>query len=180
MFEVGHIYNRRRDIHERFGGQRQGGMSTPAEHPVIFLFTGESGAVYGYSDEFRPDGTFWYTGEGQRGDMKFTRASNRALRDHRQDGKRVHLFEKIDDGGVRYVGEVEYLGHHLEERTDIDDQPRMAIIFELALTTGTTQSDPTEARKSVGAYSTVRLRSKTARECKRQRRGAPKKCIYSI
>jgi hypothetical protein len=34
---------------------------------LIFIFTGESGETYGYRDEFRPDGTFWYTGEGQTG-----------------------------------------------------------------------------------------------------------------
>ena len=39
-FVVGRTYNRRRDIHTKFEGQRQGGISTPAKHPVIFLFTG--------------------------------------------------------------------------------------------------------------------------------------------
>lgn len=166
MFEIGRLYNRRRDIHERFEGQRQGGMSTPAEHPLIFLFTGEGGAAYGYRDEFRPDGTFWYTGEGQRGDMEFVRA-NRALRDHRQDGKQVHLFEKIDDGVVRYIGEVEYLGYHFEERPDLDDQLRRAIVFELALTASAIQSDTSEIREPVGSYSTRHLRSKTAQEMRR-------------
>src|SRR6056297_2335082 len=96
-FEVGKVYNRRRDLHDRFGGQRQGGMSTPRDHPVIFLFTGEGGAEHGYRDEFKPDGTYHYTGEGQRGDMSFVRA-NRALRDHQADEKRVYLFEAFGDG----------------------------------------------------------------------------------
>ena len=55
MFEVGQLYNRRLDIHERFRGQRQGGISTPSEHPFIFLFTGESGAAYGYNDGWKKD-----------------------------------------------------------------------------------------------------------------------------
>ena len=38
-------------------------------HPVIFLFTGEQGEQYGYSDDFQTDGTYWYNGEGQVGDM---------------------------------------------------------------------------------------------------------------
>ena len=42
-FEIGKIYSRRTDIHARFGGQQQGGISTPASSPIIFLFTGESG-----------------------------------------------------------------------------------------------------------------------------------------
>jgi 5-methylcytosine-specific restriction protein A len=49
MFEQGRIY-RRRDLHERFGGQRQGGISTPKEHPLVFLVTGESGVQYAYHD----------------------------------------------------------------------------------------------------------------------------------
>jgi len=43
MFEVGRVYNRRLDIHEPYGGQRYGGISTPRNRPSIFLFTGESG-----------------------------------------------------------------------------------------------------------------------------------------
>ena len=35
-------YNRKKDIHERFGGQQQGGISTPANHPFVFIFTGDA------------------------------------------------------------------------------------------------------------------------------------------
>lgn len=49
-FEVGRVYNRRSDIHTPFGGQRQGGISTPVGCPYVFLFTGESGEQYGYRD----------------------------------------------------------------------------------------------------------------------------------
>ena len=116
-FEVGRIYNRRRDIHDKYEGQRQGGMSTPRNYPVIFLFTGAGGAEHGYRDEPKPDGTYHYTGEGQSGDMASARA-NRALRDHQSDGKRVHLFEALGGGNVRYISEVAYLGHHREEHPD--------------------------------------------------------------
>ena len=61
---------RRGDLHDEYGGQQQGGISTPASQPVIFTFTGEQGEQYGYRDGFRADGTFWYTGEGQIGDME--------------------------------------------------------------------------------------------------------------
>ena len=64
MFQVGQTYHRQKDIHDAYGGQRQGGISTPSGHPYVFLFTGDSGTQYGSRDEFRPDGTFWYTGEG--------------------------------------------------------------------------------------------------------------------
>jgi 5-methylcytosine-specific restriction protein A len=67
-FEPGGIYNRVRHIHDVYGGQRQGGISTPKAAPLIFLFTGEAGDQYGYHDGLRDDGTFAYTGEGQVGE----------------------------------------------------------------------------------------------------------------
>ena len=95
MFAVGQTYSRRKDIHAVYGGQQQGGISTPSSHNLIFIFTGESGTTYGYKDEFRPDGTFWYTGEGQKGDMEMIRG-NKAIRDHQKEGKIIHLFEYAD------------------------------------------------------------------------------------
>src|SRR5262249_32674992 len=68
-FEVGRVYNRRRDIHGRFGGQQQGGIITPAQHLVVVIITGEEGLAHGYADRYRPDGAFEYFGEGQVGDM---------------------------------------------------------------------------------------------------------------
>jgi 5-methylcytosine-specific restriction protein A len=138
MFEVGHVYRRRQDIHGRFNGQRQGGISTPSEHPLIFIFTGEAGEQYGYRDEFRPDGTFWYTGEGRSGDMVMQKG-NRAIRDHAENGKALHLFEYVGRGLVRYMGEARYLSHHVEERPDKDGDLRKAIIFELDVEPGTVE-----------------------------------------
>ena len=91
-FEVGSVYNRQRDIHQVFGGQERGGITTPSDCPFVFLFTGESGEQFGYSDGWRPDGVFAYTGEGQQGDMTFVRG-NRAIRDHMTDGRDLLLFE---------------------------------------------------------------------------------------
>jgi hypothetical protein len=39
-FEEGRVYNRRADIHARFGGQQQGGIITPAQHPLVIIITG--------------------------------------------------------------------------------------------------------------------------------------------
>ena len=50
MFIVGRDYSRRADIHGGFGGQTQGGISTPRNAPYVFLFTGKSGGQYGYED----------------------------------------------------------------------------------------------------------------------------------
>ncbi len=57
-FEVGRTYNRRADIHGRFSGQPQGGISTPKRHKVIFAFTGRIGRRRGYADEWTPEGVF--------------------------------------------------------------------------------------------------------------------------
>ena len=129
-FEHGEIYNRRQDIHAVYGGQQQGGISTPKKYPAVFIFTGDSGEQHGYKDKFKPDGTYWYTGEGQRGDMKMLRG-NRSIRDHQKEGKIIYLFESVDRGLVHFVGEASYLGHHHEERPDSEGNLRQAIVFEL-------------------------------------------------
>lgn len=56
MFVKGEVY-RRRDLHALYGGQQQGGISTPSIHPIIFLFTSPLGEEYGYSDGWQKDGT---------------------------------------------------------------------------------------------------------------------------
>jgi len=157
MFEVGKEY-KRREIHAQYGGQRQGGMSTPAAYPIILLFTGPQGEQYGYADKFQPDGLFWYTGEGQVGDMQF-KGANRAVAEHKNAGKRVFLFEEARSTFVRFMGEVEYLGHHLEERPDRLGDQRQAIVFHLGLiapasVTGVTEPTATyrdEPKIPVGA-----------------------------
>jgi 5-methylcytosine-specific restriction protein A len=89
-FEVGRTY-RRRDIHAQYGGQRQGGISTPVRQPFILLFTG-TGEHYGHHDGWEANGVYRYSGEGQAGDMVFT-GGNKAIRDHAKNGKDLHLFE---------------------------------------------------------------------------------------
>ena len=111
-------------------GQTQGGISTPANSPYVFLFTSAAGASYGYYDSFRPDGSFWYTGEGQVGDIELVRG-NAAIAEHHANKKRLLLFEYVKKGIVRFLGEVEYLGDHKEERLDRNGNNRKAIIFHL-------------------------------------------------
>jgi 5-methylcytosine-specific restriction protein A len=152
-FRIGETYHRQDEIHAQYGGQRYGGISTPTEYPVVFLFTGEAGSEYGYRDEFRPDGAYWYTGEGQEGDMEMSRG-NKAVRNHEADGKTLHLFEAIGGGLVRYVGEATYLDYHIEERPDQNEEMRRAIVFELAVETGSESRDESEIREGKSDYST--------------------------
>lgn len=132
MFETGRIYKRKEGIHALYSGQSQGGISTPSKHPCIFIFTSDAGEDYGYHDKFHSDGMFWYTGEGQIGDMEMARG-NAAIRDHHKLGKKLHLFEYVKKGHVRYLGQAQCAGHHIEQRPDRDNRLRNAIIFHLAL-----------------------------------------------
>jgi 5-methylcytosine-specific restriction protein A len=68
-FQIGQAYKHRSDIHDRFGGQRQGGISTPVRHPAVFAFSGDSGVRHGYVDGWTADGVYRYFGEGQQGPM---------------------------------------------------------------------------------------------------------------
>jgi 5-methylcytosine-specific restriction protein A len=130
-FRVGEVYHRRRDIHGRYGGQQQGGISTPQRVPVLFLFTGESGEQYGYKDGWNEDGVFLYTGEGQVGPMEFVRG-NRAICDHSTNGKELLLFEKLRDGtGYRFLGNFGCAGYEFREAPDRHGRARKVIVFQL-------------------------------------------------
>jgi 5-methylcytosine-specific restriction enzyme A len=133
MFVRGQVYHRRSDIHARYGGQEQGGISTPRNHPYIFLFSSDSGEQHGYQDGWldADRGLFRYSGQGQRGDMHMLRG-NAAIRDHTKNGKELHLFEKVSNGRYRYAGEMAYLRHEIEERVvDTEGRTRTAIVFTL-------------------------------------------------
>jgi 5-methylcytosine-specific restriction protein A len=137
-FPIGTVL-RRAEIHAAFGGQERGGISTPSKYPVILLFTGEEGAEFGYlSDGFQDDGTYWYTGEGQVGDMPMNRG-NVAIRDSAQNGKELHVFETVEDTRRRYLGQFLYIGHHETLAPDRNGNQRRALVFELE---SITVSDP--------------------------------------
>ena len=125
---------RRRTIHGAYGGQQQGGISTPRSIPDILIFTDpKSGARYGY-DQFeglRGDGSYSYTGEGQTGPQEFVRG-NLAIRDSASSGKTLRLF--TTEGtmatyvGAFTTGEPTY---RIETIPDDRGNPRDGIIFNL-------------------------------------------------
>lgn len=130
-FQLGKIYIRHTDIHARYKGQEQGGISTPAEAPFVFLFTGDTGEQYGYKDHWTDDGVFLYTGEGQVGDMEFVRG-NKAIRDHAEDGKDLLLFESLGKGkGVRFQGSFSCSSWEAKSGPDKFGNPRKVIVFHL-------------------------------------------------
>lgn len=126
----------RREIHDQYGGQRQGGISTPASIPAIFIFTGATGQEHGYGyDRWEDNKTFHYTGEGQpeHGDMTFVRG-NKAINDHTETGRRVYLFEILPKasttrGKVRFRCELQLSSHHIHKRDSMGNS-RKVIVFE--------------------------------------------------
>lgn len=130
-FIPGKLYERRA-IHTEFGGQSQGGISTPADFPVIFVFMGKSGAQHGYDDKRHPDGSISYFGEGQSGDMVLKRG-NRAIAGHVATGKDLLLFEATGKGKpVRFEGQFVCQGYDEVSSKDSDGITRKAIVFDLA------------------------------------------------
>jgi len=129
-FIPGQTYHRRNEIHSIFGGNWQGGICPSSTLPYIFIFSGKSGHQHGYQDGWDNPNVFSYTGEGQVGDMQFTRG-NLALRDHKQNGKRVFLFEAVSKGYVRFVSEVEVFDADYFETHDSSGDLRIGIKFFL-------------------------------------------------
>lgn len=130
-FTIGQSYHRK-SLHGIYGGGLYKGISTPADYPVVFLFTGEGGEEYGYEDRFLPNDHFLYTGEGTEGDMEWNHA-NTAIRDHQASGTRLMLFENGDRAWeVTYLGEYEYVDHRVDTLPDANGNRRDAFRFELA------------------------------------------------
>lgn len=166
MFEVGKEYKRKEDIHDIYDGQSQGGISTPKNHPFIFIFTSESGERHGYKDEYRDDGVFWYTGEGQIGDMKMA-AGNKAILEHAQNKKTIHVFEYIRKAYVRYIGIAECLGYHEESRPDRDGEDRIAFVFHLDIDSIGVVNGVSEPSPSYGSKNVKNLKKKSIKELRK-------------
>lgn len=123
-----HIYNRRQDIHAKYKGNWQSGICPSSTHNYIFIFSGKSGTQHGYQDGWDNPDIFTYTGEGQSGDMKFTRG-NLALKDHLKNGKRVFLFESESKGFIRFKSELELYEVDFSNTKDTSGASRIGIKF---------------------------------------------------
>lgn len=135
QFQVGRIYDRRSEINGPFGGSAQSGIAPSRVADVVFIFTGPSGAQFGYTDAESTDEnggmTFSYTGEGQVGNMTFTKG-NRAILEHSQEGRALHLFRsKGKSQGQEYIGEFLYADHEVTDGIDRNGDAREVIIFQL-------------------------------------------------
>ncbi len=132
MFERGKRYHRQRDLHDRFGGNRQSGIAPCASHPFVLLFSSPRGEEFGYRDGWNSPTEYSYTGEGRSGDMEMVRG-NRAILEHESAGRELHLFEKVESGHYEYQGRFRYISHQVRQGPDVDAQNRSQLIFRLEL-----------------------------------------------
>lgn len=162
--EQGRVY-KRTDIHQAFGGQRQGGISTPANESVILIFSSARGENFGYQDGWTEDSTFLYTGEGQVGDMEFIKG-NSAIRDHEENGKKILLFIEARRSHFTFESEVRCVDYNYFRTPDRDNVLRRGIKFTLErIPIGGQQTESTErpARRQTKPNKTERKGLVTSR-----------------
>jgi 5-methylcytosine-specific restriction protein A len=94
-FLKGEIDDRQTEIHGPFGESSRSGIAPSRKAPAIFLFSGESGEQYGYTDEVDVHGVYSYAGEGQVGDMMLNRR-DLVAQQHAATGQALHLFKLGD------------------------------------------------------------------------------------
>lgn len=160
-YRVGQSYNRRKDIHDLYGGQQQQGIVTPARYPLIICITGSDGRTSGYEDEWLMDGSIDYYGEGAAGDMAFTHG-NQAIAEHVRAGEDILVFSKVQrDGTLRFEGQFVFTGHRIVDAPDIHGQLRKAIVFRLApIDTGVRHDEPEADEISTEEISLSELRER--------------------
>ena len=96
---------RRKDLHDEYGGKRQGGISPSSSSPNIMIFTDpETGHQHGYLDRWE-EGILHYTGEGQTGPQVMSHGNLQILQ-HEVSGRALRVFEG-SSGEVTYVGRFE-------------------------------------------------------------------------
>lgn len=136
---------KRREVHARYGGQMQGGISSPVDSENILIFTDPSrGSKYGYDkhEGLREDGSYAYTGEGQIGDQQFVRG-NKSILDSPKNGKTIRIFTvrgtSVTYAGGFTLGEPEY---EEKQALDVEGKTRKVIIFNLVPTNADLTSLP--------------------------------------
>ena len=125
----GNVYSKK-DLHDYFNGQQQGGISTPSDYPIILLFDTDRGQEYGYNDIWTEEGIFLWVGEGTRGDQKFTRG-NKALLNHLEAEEEVFLFKHRESNLYEYVDQMLCIGFKWKKGFDVTGNIRDIIEFQL-------------------------------------------------
>ncbi|WP_369178054.1 restriction endonuclease [Streptomyces mutabilis] len=126
---------KRVDLHDRYGGRRQGGIGPSRVSPNVLLFTDPAkGHKHGYFDGWGEDGFYHYAGEGQVGDQKMTQG-NLAILNHKKEGRALRLFKGVASGTCEYLGQFALPDERPWYRTDAPETNggpiRSVIMFRL-------------------------------------------------
>ena len=155
---------KRKELHDFFGGQRQGGISTPKNYPYIFIISSKRGKDHGYIDGWIDENKYFlYTGEGQIGDMEF-KGGNRAIRDHYENEKRILLFQETKKTFIELKEELELIDYSFIQTLDSENKNRKAIQFKFAAENISKKLD-IDTEKGIVKYSKPHLKpNKTERK----------------
>jgi transcriptional regulator with XRE-family HTH domain len=125
----------RKDLHDRFGGVREGGISpVDKKSRNILIFTSPHvGVSHGYEpDIWLNDDTFLYCGEGQSGDQEMVRY-NKSILQHVERDKVLRVFDGTR-GEVVYQGAFELDQENPwfhKEGFGLDGKSRKVIMFRM-------------------------------------------------
>jgi hypothetical protein len=137
---------KRKTLHKRYGGREQGGISPSAKTPNVFLFMNKRRGLangYIYDGVQKDKKILYYTGEGRYGPQQMIQG-NRAIRDHRAEGRSLHVFD-VQPRGLLHLGEFEYIGHRTADAPPKGGGDlRKVIVFKLRRLTGRTPLPPAE------------------------------------
>ncbi|WET81096.1 hypothetical protein P3102_07685 [Amycolatopsis sp. QT-25] len=122
----------RREIHQRFGGRPQSGISPSSRARVVMFFAvTNSPPGTGFFGGLGDDGFLHYFGEGQNGDQQFTQG-NKAILNHQQDGRTLEGFV-TGQAGATYLGEFTLADFYQVDAPDPTNPHllRQVIVFRL-------------------------------------------------
>ena len=125
----------RKEIHDRFGGVREGGISPVFEKSKnIMIFSHpRANAEHGYEpDVWLDEDTFLYCGEGPSGDQQMVRY-NKSVLQHSEKDKVLRVFDGTR-GEVTYKGAFELDSEDpwfYKDSIGFDGSPRKVIMFRM-------------------------------------------------
>lgn len=97
---------------------------------IVLISAFKENYTFDYSDYYRDDGKFIYTGAGTKGDQKLS-GSNLEITTAKIDGKTIHLYIRLSSEEYLYQGVFEYESHYFVSSKDKNGKMRNEIKFVL-------------------------------------------------
>jgi len=143
----------RKEVHDRFGGVREGGISpvdTKSRNIMIFS-NPKANAEHGYEpDVWLDDDTFVYCGEGPSGDQEMVRY-NKSILQHAEKDKVLRVFDGTR-GEVTYRGAFELDRENpwfTKESIGLNGKLRKVIMFRMIRIDSTVQRAKSEGNSEI-------------------------------